>query len=183
MDIALIVCGAPLTSRTPELVTALADNGFRCSVIGTPTSAPWLDTQAVKRLTGEPPRFEFRSPEQPKQRGRPEAVVVCPATFNTINKAVAGASDTYPLAVLNEALGAGLPTVVVPMVNDRLWGHPAWPASLGVFARCGAAMVNIHTGADGAAPVPSGTGDRVVTRFRPEWVAVRLAELLQARGR
>lgn len=33
------------------------------------------------------------------------AIAVVPATFNTINKWVAGISDTFALGILNEAIG------------------------------------------------------------------------------
>jgi phosphopantothenoylcysteine synthetase/decarboxylase len=36
---------------------------------------------------------------------RADAVAIAPATFNTINKWVAGISDTFALGLLNEAIG------------------------------------------------------------------------------
>jgi len=179
VDVTLIVCGAPLTARAPDLLAALADDGWRPGVVATPAAAPWLDSAAVERLTGEPPRTEFRSPAYPKRAGDPAAVVVCPATFNTVNKAAAGAADTYALATLCEALGSRLPVLLVPMVNNKLWGHPAWTDSLAIFSNAGAAIMNVHTGEAGAAEVASGTGDQVVARFRPGWVAAGLQRLVR----
>jgi phosphopantothenoylcysteine synthetase/decarboxylase len=168
-DITVIVCGAPLTVRTPELVSHLQSAGWSPTVVGTPAAMEWLDPDAITRLTGRPPRTAFRNPTQPKA-GAASAVLVCPATFNTLNKAAAGAADTYALAQLCEALGSGLPIVIVPMVNDKLWGHPAWQGSLNVLESAGAVLVDLQTGRRGAKPVASGTGDAVVADFDPRWI-------------
>ena len=60
----------------------------------------------------------------------PDAVIVAPATYNTICKAPAtyntickwafGTSDTYALGILAEMTGMGLPVVVLPYVNTAL---------------------------------------------------------------
>jgi phosphopantothenoylcysteine synthetase/decarboxylase len=173
-NVTLIVCGAPLTLRTPDLVRALLDDGWTVSVVATPSALAWIDGPAIKRLTGVLSRSEFRDPQHPKRGGPPDAVVVCPATFNTVNKAAVGAADTYALAQLCEALGEGVPVVAVPMVNNKLWGHPAWSRSLAVLESAGVDLMNIHTGEQGAAVVQSGTSDAVVARFDPAWVTSRL---------
>jgi hypothetical protein len=175
LDLTLIVCGAPLTSRTPALVVALMTDGWRPTVVATPGSLQWLDGEAIKRLTGEPPRLEFRLPTQTKRDRPPAAVVVCPATFNTVNKAAAGINDSYAMGVLCEAIGVGTPTVLVPMVNNKLWGHPVWARSLGTLVEAGVAVVDVQTGSVGAAAVTSGTGDAVVAGFDPQWVIAHLA--------
>ncbi|MDQ7910745.1 flavoprotein [Phytohabitans sp. ZYX-F-186] len=177
-DITVVVSGAPLTGRTPDLVAALGAEGWRPTVVATPAAAAWLDADAVAAVTGEAPRFEFRSPEQAKRGGPPSAVVVCPATFNTINKAATGAADTYALAVVCEALGTGLPMLLVPMVNNKLWGHPAWAGNLMLLRNAGAVLVDIHTGLLEPAAVASGTGGEVVERFEPAWVTAQLKRLL-----
>jgi len=173
-NLTLVVCGAPLTARTPDLLRALIDDDWIVSVIATPSAQAWLDDDAVRDLTGAPPRVEFRDPDQPKQSGSTQRVVVCPATFNTINKVAAGAADTYALAQLCSALGEGLPLLVVPMVNNKLWGHPAWSRSLAILEGAGATMLDIHTGKVGAVAVQSGTSGEVVAAFDPGWVTNQL---------
>ena len=177
-DVTLIVCGAPLADRTPDLIAALQADGLRPNVVGTPSSTAWLDSAALTRLTGEKPRLEYRAPSEAKRAGTPTAVIVCPATFNTVNKAAAGVADTYALGALCEALGSGVPTLVAPMVNDKLWGHPAWAGSLRVLRDAGAVLLDVMTGGPDPAPVPSGTGADVTARFEPAWVTTRLKLLL-----
>lgn len=178
-EVTVVVCGAPLASRTPDLLAALLAEEWQPIVVGTPASAAWLDVDAVTRLVGEPPRFEQRSPSQPKRGGAPAAVVVCPATFNTINKAAIGISDTYALGVLCEALGSAVPLVVVPMVNDKLWGHPGWAGSLAVLRNAGTVFVDAQTGKPGASAVMSGTGEQIVSGFNPGWLIRQLKRLIR----
>jgi phosphopantothenoylcysteine synthetase/decarboxylase len=62
----------------------------------------------------------------------PEAhsIVVAPATFNTINKWVAGITDTVAVGTLCEYLGLDAPIVAAPNVNPPLARHPTFRASL-----------------------------------------------------
>jgi hypothetical protein len=147
-------------------------------VVGTPAAREWLDAAAVKRLTGQPPQFEYRAPTLERRADPPAALVVCPASFNTVNMAVAGAMDTYALGQICEAIGMRLPTLVIPMVNDMLWGHPAWSSSLAVLRAAGVRLVDIHTGRLGEVPTKSGTGAEVVERFDPTWLVAQLDALV-----
>lgn len=174
-SMSLIVCGAPLTARTPDMVSELITAGWTVTVVGTPASAGWLDRDAVAGLTGEQARLDYRKPGEPRRGGRPDAVVVCPATFNTVNKAAAGAMDTYALGVLCEAIGAGVPVYAVPTVNDRLWGHPVWERSLALLAAAGVTFLDLRTGQPGARPVPSGTENEAVAQFDPLRIVSALA--------
>ncbi|MEV6299822.1 flavoprotein [Actinoplanes sp. NPDC051861] len=169
--VTLIVCGAPLTERAPDVIRALQAAGREVVVVATPAAHPWLDHDLVRELTGSAPQSDFRDPSQPKREGDTEGVVLCPGTFNTINQAAAGAANTYALAQLCSAIGEGLPVIAVPFVNNKLWGHPAWKRSLTVLEDAGVKLVDVHTGKPGAAPVQSGTGPEAVARFDPAWVA------------
>jgi phosphopantothenoylcysteine synthetase/decarboxylase len=167
--VTLIVCGAPLTERAPDLIRALQATGRDVAVIATPAAGPWLDHDAIRELTGASSQTEFRDPSQPK-RGETDAVVLCPGTFNTINQAAVGAANTNALAQLCSAIGEGLPVIAVPFVNNKLWGHPAFPRSLAALEKMGVKLVDVHTGKAGATPVQSGSGPEAVAGFDPAWV-------------
>ncbi|WP_254910034.1 flavoprotein [Micromonospora sp. NBS 11-29] len=66
-----------------------------------------------------------------------------PATFNTLNKWAAGASDTLALGILNELLGTGLPIHVFPRVNAALSAHPVYQPNLRRLREAG---VVVHGG-------------------------------------
>jgi phosphopantothenoylcysteine synthetase/decarboxylase len=103
-------------------------------------------------------------------RIRPDAVICCPATFNTLNKWAAGINDSLALGVLNDALGLGTPVLTVPMVAERLCRHPVWPATLAFLANAGVDTIDATDGQPTSHPrgIRSGTGDSVANGFDPE---------------
>jgi hypothetical protein len=164
MFLTLVVSGAPLTRRTADVVAATTAAGWATSVIGTPSARNWLDPGPAV-----PVAFDFRRPDEPKTRPDPDTLVVCPATFNLVGRIAAAAADTYALAAVAEALGLGVPVVVVPMVGRKLWGHPAWPGQLDTLRRWGVRLLDPSTGTVGPQPQPA-EGDAVADAFDPAWV-------------
>ncbi len=126
----LVGCAAPPVQHLDELVELLHQAGWRVCVIPTPRAASWIDGPALAQQTGCPVRHDHRLPGDPDSLPRADAIAVVPATFNTINKWVAGISDTFALGILNEAIGLKLPIVVMPYAKPSLAAHPAFSASL-----------------------------------------------------
>jgi phosphopantothenoylcysteine synthetase/decarboxylase len=176
-----VVCGAPLAARTSDIAAALLEDERTVSVVATPPAMAWIDVETVSAVVGQPPAVDYRSPVEAKRGPEADAVVICPISFNSLNKVVAGIADTYALGVMCEAIGQGLPVIAVPMVNDRLWSHPTWSANLDAINRWGVRLLDIHTGEPGARLVPSGAGAEVVARFEPEWIRAALDDVLSQR--
>ena len=170
--IALVVSGAPLARRALELTTALRADGWQVQVVATPASSMWLTREKQDALTtlGSPARFKFRSPGASYSSADPDAVAVCPASFNTVNKLAAGIADSYAMALICESLGLKTPLVIVPMINRKLWGHPRLSSSLTFLREAGVTLLDVQTGGTDLSPVESGTGDAVVDRFDPRWL-------------
>lgn len=126
----LVVCAAPPALQIHELVPQLRQQGWTVQVIATPTAASWIDTERLTALTGNPVRSATRRPDEPKTLPEADAIVVAPATFNTINKWCAGVNDTFALGVLNEALGSRLPIVAAPYAKSALADHPVFAKNL-----------------------------------------------------
>lgn len=170
--IALVVSGAPLARRAPDLTTALRADGWQVQVVATPASAMWLGKEKQDAFTtlGSPVRFDFRSPAASCSSADPDAVAVCPGSFNTVNKVAAGIADNYATALICESLGLKTPMVIVPIINRRLWGHPRLASSLAFLREAGVTLLDVQTGGTDLSPVESGTGDAVVDRFDPRWL-------------
>ncbi|MFJ8079185.1 flavoprotein [Streptomyces sp. NPDC096205] len=127
----VVVCAAGIASGVGELIGAAQRKGWEVGVLATPTAMNgFFDTAAVETLTGRPIRSAWRAPGDPRPFPPPDAVVVAPATFNTVNKWAAGIADTLALGTLNEACGLGVPIAVLPCVADALAAHPAYGDSL-----------------------------------------------------
>ncbi len=153
----IVVCGAPLAARAADLAAAADRAGWDVALTLTGAAEQWAETQDLPLVDRDC-----------------DALVVCPLTFNTANKWAAGIADTSWLGVLNESLAAGLPIVAVPMVNETLWRHPAWDATLALLSSAGATLVDPATGDTKARPVPHGSGDRIAEGFDPEWALAPL---------
>jgi phosphopantothenoylcysteine synthetase/decarboxylase len=133
----LVVCAAPPARRIGELVALLVAQGQTVCVVATPHAVGWLDGAAFYRQTGFPVRSDHRAPDDPESLPKADVVVVVPATFNTINKWVAGISDTFALGILNEAFGLRLSVIAVPHAKPTLAAHPAFADSLAKLERWG----------------------------------------------
>lgn len=108
----------------------MQDAGWYVCVIATPSALKFMDLDALADLTGHKVRYDYKQPDEPDVLPLPDAFVIAPATFNTINKMASGASDTLALGMLNEAIGLGLPIIAVPTPNVALARHPAFLASV-----------------------------------------------------
>ena len=140
-------------------------------VVATPSAMNWIDTAQVETITGFPVLVEQRQPGQAKRFPPPAQVIVCPGTFNTVNKLAAGIMDNYATGLLCEALASGIPITIAPMVNNRLWPHPVWQRNLDTLASSGVRFIDAQTGQVGRpVAVQSGTGGDVVAAFDPAWV-------------
>lgn len=126
----LIVCAAPPARAISEFIELAQEKDWTVCPIATPHATAWIDTVTVKIQTGFSVRDRYRRPDDQEPLPRADAIVVAPATFNTVNKWVAGISDTFALGILCEAIGLRLPIVVAPYAKSNLAAHPAYARSL-----------------------------------------------------
>ncbi|ANP51167.1 phosphopantothenoylcysteine synthetase/decarboxylase [Streptomyces griseochromogenes] len=127
----VVVCAAGIATQVTRLIDAARERDWEVGVIATPLAMNgFFDTAAVEAATGRPIRSAWRSPADPRPFPPPDAVVVAPATFNTVNKWAAGLADTLAVGTLCEAAGLGVPIAVLPCVADALAAHPAYRDSL-----------------------------------------------------
>ncbi|MEU4699322.1 flavoprotein [Nonomuraea dietziae] len=115
----IIVCAAGPAAEVGRLVALAQDDGWTVQIIATPPALDFIDAPQLAQQTGRPVRSQYRKPSEPKSP-RADAIIVAPATYNTINKFAQGIADTYALGLLSEAPGLGIPVVVLPFVNSAL---------------------------------------------------------------
>ena len=121
----VIVCAAGPAGEVGRLIALAQDRGWEVQVVATPSALAFLDVPQLELQTRSPVRSEYRRPGEPKSP-RADAIIVAPATFNTINKFATGISDTYALGILAEAPGLGIPVVILPFVNAALAQRIPW---------------------------------------------------------
>ncbi|HEX6448153.1 MAG TPA: flavoprotein [Trebonia sp.] len=149
--LSVIVCGAGPAADVGTLVKQAIGRGWTVQVIATPSGLPFFDSGEIERLTGTPVRSQYSKPGAPRSR-IPDAIIVAPATFSTINQWALGISGTYALGVLAEQTGLGIPIVVLPYVSDALASRPPFRRSLSALRAEG---VSILLGSDGVPVHPA----------------------------
>jgi phosphopantothenoylcysteine synthetase/decarboxylase len=156
-----IVCGAGPATDAGKLVKLAQERGWTVQMVATPAALDFLDIPTLEALTGSPVRSQYRKPGEPRSRPA-DAIIVAPATYNTINKWANGISDTYVLGILAETTGLGIPTVVLPFVNTALASRPPFRRSIENLRAEG---VDILLGADGVQPHDPHTGGNLIAVY------------------
>jgi len=126
----VLACGSPIARDVGVLVELAQRDGWDVCVITTPDGQKFVDADALEEMTGHPVRTNYKSPGERDMLPPPDAIIVAPATVNTINKWAAGITDTLVLGLLIEAYGYRIPTVVVPYTNYIMARHPSLHESL-----------------------------------------------------
>jgi phosphopantothenoylcysteine synthetase/decarboxylase len=171
----VIVCGAGPAGDVGKLADLAHQREWDVQVISTPAARDFIDAPGLEAKTGRPIRSEYRKPGEPRSP-KADAIIVAPATYNTINRWAAGISDTYALGLLAEAPGLGIPTVVLPFVNSALAGRQAFARSVDQLRNEG---VRIILGPGEFEPHAPGTGSERVTTF-PWLIALSEVERIYA---
>lgn len=167
----IVVCGAGPAEDVDVLVKLAQADGWGCRVIATPSALRFIDTDALETLTGYSVRSQHRAPGQPRRSTPPaDAVIIAPATANTIAKLAAGIADTYALDVVSECLGAGVPVVILPFTNAALSNRQPFRRAVEDLRAEG---VQVLIDGDGFHPHPPGSGGNRRAEF--PWTAALAA--------
>jgi hypothetical protein len=157
-----VACGSPAARYLDQLVGLAQQAGWRVCVVATPDGRKFLDAAALATQTGYPVRSEYKNPGDRDVLPSADAIVVAPATVNTVNKWACGIADTLALGMLVEGYGLGLPIVVMPYTNTAMAAHPAFRQSL---RRLRAWGVRVLYGDDVLAMPAPGAGARQAANF------------------
>jgi hypothetical protein len=158
----VIACGAPPARQVTRLIAAAQGEGWDTCLLATPAAVKFLDVPALAEQTGHPVRSEYKDPDDPDILPAPDAVIVAPATANTINKWAAGICDTLALGILVEGIGKKLPIVALPFTNAALAAHPAFEENIGKLRSWG---VHVLYGPDVNPLHAPGTGGEHLDAF------------------
>jgi len=158
----LIACGAPPSQNIGHMIKLAQNDGWDVCLLATPSAVKFLDIPVMAELTGYPVRSEYKEPGAPDALPAPDAVIVAPATVNTINKWALGICDTLALGILVEGIGKKLPIVALPFTNSAQAAHPAFPQSIDKLRSWG---VRVLYGPDVYPLHAPGTGGQYVEVF------------------
>lgn len=135
----VIACGSSSAHLVADFVKTAQATGWDVCVITTPNGRKFLNMPLLAHLTGHPVRSEYKQPDEPDLLPRADAIVVFPASFNTLNKWALGISDTLAVGLLCEYTGLKRPIVAVPCfkTGGGLDTHPAFFRSIRMLRRYG----------------------------------------------
>ena len=167
----VIVCAAPPAQDLRLIAPLMREMGWTLCIVPTPDAIPFLDLDALQHQTPHPIRSAYRRPDE-ERLPPPDAMLVAPMTYNTVNKWASGIADTFALGLLAETIGDGTtPVVAVPWAKNALTRHPAFSRSLDLLRTCGARLITEHAGSPfhHAQQVPTFPWQAALTAFsRPQ---------------
>ena len=154
------VTGGIATYKALETVRLAIRAGHAVRVIQTPHSQRFVGADSFAAISGapvltsefEPDPLRGAYPGEPSGDRSPithlaivqraDAYLIAPASANTIAKLAGGHADSL---VTTAALAAGgpdgIPVLVAPAMNDRMYRHPATQANLALLAQRGVTIV------------------------------------------
>jgi phosphopantothenoylcysteine decarboxylase len=142
-SLAVVVCAALSAKTVQEFVEIAQQAGWDVWVIATPNARSFIDEPLLGALTGHPVTI-FVSTHMDvsvsPQEALPafSAIVVVPATFNTLKKWAQGLADTLALTLLHDWMRNAIPMLVFPRASLELAQDPeffpalAWLRAHGV---------------------------------------------------
>jgi phosphopantothenoylcysteine synthetase/decarboxylase len=151
----VVATGAGATRQVPSrLLPLAAARGWDVHVLATEQAAQAFPEamRQIAGVTGRPVRTNFHTTVG-YSLPDPDAVIVAPATYNTLTKWALGIADTYVLTRLAEQIGRDIPITAGPYINVKFADHPTYQGSLATLKEWG---VNIVIGP--SEPHESGVG-------------------------
>lgn len=140
----VVVCAAVPARHVQDFVVLAQAAEWDVYVIATPNATKFIDTPLLESLTGHPVYSEVERQSGQVAPTLPvcTAVLVAPATFNTLKKWAQNATDTFVLRLLRDCSAKGVPVLVVPRASEELAQDPDFSASL--FRLCSTGVTILY---------------------------------------
>jgi phosphopantothenoylcysteine decarboxylase/phosphopantothenate--cysteine ligase len=126
--IAFVLTGSIAAYKACDALSRLVQLGHSVRAVASESALRFVGAATLEGLTGErvlTDLFQAGAALEHIQLTRwADAVVVCPATANTLNKFAAGLADDL-VGALFLAHDRSKPLLVAPAMNPAMWSHPA----------------------------------------------------------
>lgn len=144
------VCGGVAAYKAAELVRRLRERGIEVRVAMTASAGHFVGAATFQAVSGRPVRSSLWDEAAEAAMGHielarwPDAIVIAPATANTLAKLAHGLADDL---VSTLCLATTAPIFVAPAMNHRMWLHPATQANLDLLKARGVQVIGPGVGA------------------------------------
>jgi phosphopantothenoylcysteine decarboxylase/phosphopantothenate--cysteine ligase len=139
-----ILTGSIAGYKACDAISRLVQRGHRVRAVLTGSARHFVGEATLEGLTGERVATDLFAPgaalEHIELVRWADAIVVCPATANTLNRFAAGLADDLPGALLL-AHDWKKPCLIAPAMNPAMWQHPATVASVAKLTSWGATFI------------------------------------------
>ncbi len=155
----VIITGSIAAYKACDAISRLVQRGHQVRTVLTESAAKFVGAATLEGLTGEPARTDLFAAGQALDHIEltrwADAVMICPATAHTLNRAAAGLGDDLAGALLL-AHDWRKPLIVAPAMNPAMWSHPATVASVEKLKSWGARFVPVGLGRTACGEVGEG---------------------------
>ncbi|MFJ3435644.1 flavoprotein [Streptomyces cyaneofuscatus] len=139
----LFCSAAPPALEVADVIADAQARGWDVCLGLTPSAHRWLEPEVdeLEGLTGHAVRSSYKLPGEPDEWPTADAILVAPATFNTVNEWALGLTSKFVVGVVAEAIGKRIPTVAMPCANAAYVQHPQFDRSLDVLRAAGVSVL------------------------------------------
>lgn len=147
--IVLGITGSIAAYKSAELARLLVTRGYDVRVLMTEAACQFITPATLEALTGNPASVSFWKEQEPGQIGHialsdwAEAIVVAPATADTIAKIAYGFADSPLTATI---LASTAPLVIAPAMNVNMYANPQTQENIAKLRSRGAIIVDPEEG-------------------------------------
>jgi len=148
-NLLFILTGSIAGFKACDAISQLVQRGHRVRTVATASALRFIGPATLEGLTGSPVLSDLFAPgaalEHIDLTRWADAVVVCPATANTINRFAAGLADDLAGALFL-AHDRTKPFLIAPAMNPEMWSHPATVGSVGKLTQWGVRFLPVGEG-------------------------------------
>jgi phosphopantothenoylcysteine decarboxylase/phosphopantothenate--cysteine ligase len=157
--IAFVLTGSIACYKACDAISRLVQLGHSVRTVATESALRFVGVATLEGLTGERVLTGLFDPgvalEHIQMTRWADAVVVCPATANTLNRFAAGLADDLT-GTLFLAHDRSKPFLVAPAMNPAMWLHPATRESVARLGGWGVRFIRIGEGRTACGEVGEG---------------------------
>ena len=158
-NLLFILTGSIAGFKACETISQLVQRGHRVRTVATKAALQFVGPATLEGLTGSPVLTELFAPgaalEHINLTRWADAVIVCPATANTINRFAAGLADDLA-GSLFLAHDRAKPFLIAPAMNPAMWAHPATEAAVEKLQQWGVRFLAVGEGRTACGEVGEG---------------------------
>jgi hypothetical protein len=132
----VVVCAARSAQYVQDFIVLAQQASWDVCVVATPKATAFMDLPLLQSIMKHTVEI-YATPTSFLLSSQPRAVVVVPATFNTLQKWAQGEADTFALHLLISWNAMTMPILAVPRASKELAQEPAFLPALTILRQRG----------------------------------------------